>query len=74
MAVAFVFAGGLTLGCLTGRWWIVLAPAAFGVWVFATTGVDEVPHWFLGLAYGAAGMVGVLVGLFIRRRLPRGHP
>jgi len=73
MAFAVVFAVGLTLGCLTGRWWIVLAPAAFGVWVFATTGVDEVPHWFLGLAYGGAGVVGVLVGLLIRRRLARDH-
>jgi hypothetical protein len=64
---AFVLAGGLALGLLTGRWWIVLAPAAFGAWIFATTEVDEVPHWFLGFAYALAGVLGAAVGVIIRR-------
>jgi hypothetical protein len=67
------FAGGLAIGLLTGRWWIVLAPALFGGWIAVTTGVDEVPPWFLGLAYTLAGATGVLVGVFIRRRPTSGH-
>jgi hypothetical protein len=45
----------------------------FGIWIGATTGVDEVPPWFLGLAHAVAGVMGVLVGVFIRRRLSRGN-
>lgn len=73
MAFVAVFAGGLAIGLLTGRWWIGLAPAAFGVWIAATTGVDEVAPWFLGLAYAGVGVMGALVGVFIRhRRAPSG--
>lgn len=69
-SVIFVatLAVGLVIGVIAGRWWIVLAPIVFGVWIAATTDVDEVPHWFLGLAYGGAGVVGVLIGVFVRRR------
>jgi hypothetical protein len=59
---------GLALGFLVGRWWIVLAPVGFGVWVAAASDVDEVPPEFLGLAYGVAGIVGTAVGVFVRRR------
>lgn len=56
------------MGLLVGRWWIVLAPLAFGVWVAAASDVDEVPPWFLGLAYALAGGIAAVVGVFIRRR------
>ena len=58
---------GLALGFLVGRWWIVLAPVAFGVWV-ATASDVEIPPWALGLAYAVAGVAGTAVGVFIRRR------
>jgi hypothetical protein len=66
-------AAGLVIGVITGRWWIVLAPIVFGVWIAVTTDVDEVPPWFLGLAYAVAGVVGVLIGAFVRRRPASGH-
>jgi hypothetical protein len=61
-------AAGLVIGVIAGRWWIVIAPVVFGFWIAATTGVDEVPPWFLGFAYAVVGVVGVLIGVFIRRR------
>jgi hypothetical protein len=61
-------AAGLVIGVITGRWWTVFAPVVFGVWIAATTGVDEVPPWFLGLAYVVVGVVGVLIGVFVGRR------
>jgi hypothetical protein len=66
-----VLVGGVAIGLLVGRWWIVLAPVGFGVWIAATTEVDEVPPWFLGLAYDVAGVAGSLVGLLVRRRAGR---
>jgi hypothetical protein len=64
--VAAVLAGGLAIGLLVARWWIVLVPAGFGVRLAATTGVDEVPPWFLGLAYAVVGLTGALIGVVIR--------
>jgi hypothetical protein len=66
-------AAGLVIGAITGRWWIVLAPVIFGVWIAATTDVDEVPPWFLGLAYAVVGAVGVLIGVLVRRRPASGR-
>jgi hypothetical protein len=66
-----VLLGGLALGLLVGRWWVVLVPATFGAWVAAVSDVDEVSPWFLGLAYAAFGVVGALVGVFVRRRAGR---
>ena len=62
---------GVAIGLLVGRWWIVLAPVGFGLWIVATTDVDEVPPWFLGLAFAGAGAAGALVGVFVRRRAGR---
>jgi hypothetical protein len=62
-----VLLAGLVIGLLAGRWWIVVAPVAFGVWVVTATEVDEVPPWFLGLAYALAGVIGALVGVSVRR-------
>jgi hypothetical protein len=62
-----VLLGGLVIGLLAGRWWIVFAPVAFGAWVATATEVDEVPPWFLGLAYGLAAVIGAVVGVYVRR-------
>jgi hypothetical protein len=62
-----VLLGGFVIGLLAGRWWSIGAPVAFGVWVATVTEVDEVPPWFLGLGYALAGVIGVLVGVSVRR-------
>ena len=67
MIVAALALGGLVLGFVAGRWWASAAPLAFGVWVAAESDVDEVPPWFLGLAYALTGVLGVLAGVFLRR-------
>ena len=59
---------GLIVGFFVGRWWALLAPLGFGVWVWTASGVDEVPPWFLGAVYAIAGCVGVAVGVLLRRR------
>ena len=65
-AVAFA------LGLVVGRWWAVLAGVAFGVWVGLTSGVEEVPAWFLGVAYGAVTVASAGLGVVTRRVLQRG--
>jgi hypothetical protein len=54
------------LGFIVGRWWALLGPAAFGVWIGFTTDV-EVPHWFLGAAAAVASAIPVVVGVAMRR-------
>ncbi len=66
-----VLLGGLILGVLAGRWWVVAAPLAFAAWIAATSDVDEVPPWFLGLAYALLGVIGTLVGILLRHRAVR---
>jgi hypothetical protein len=58
--------GGLALGMLF-RWWALGAAAAFGVWIGLTTSVDEVPAWFLGVAYALFVSLGVALGVAARR-------
>jgi hypothetical protein len=65
--VAALLLGGLVTGFLAGRWWASVAPLAFGVWVAAVSDVDEVPPWFLGLAYALVGVLGVPFGVVLRR-------
>jgi len=43
--VAISVVVGLVLGLLF-RWWALVAALAVGVWIGATTDVDEVPEWF----------------------------
>ncbi len=59
------------LGVLAGRWWVVAAPLAFGAWNAAAGNVDEVPPWFLGLAYALLGVSGAVVGILLRHRAVR---
>jgi hypothetical protein len=61
---------GLILGLIVGRWWALAAAAAVGLWIATTTGVDEVPPWFLGAAYAVLAGAGVLAGIGVRKLLP----
>ena len=69
-----LFGAGLAVGLVVGRWWALLAPVGFGVWVGLVTEV-EVGGWFLGTAYavicGAGTAAGVGVRKSIRRRRDR---
>ena len=60
---------GLIVGAAVERWWALLAAVALGVWIFLVTEVDEVPPWFLGLAYGVLAGAGVAAGVLVRRSL-----
>ena len=65
----FVVLGGLILGLVVGRWWLLAAALGLGLWIAVTSEVDEVPPWFLGSAYGALAAAGIVVGVVIRQRL-----
>ena len=69
--VVFVVALGFALGLIVGRWWTILAAIAAGVWILSRTGVDEVPHWFLGLLYGGCAAIGIALGIALRSRMKR---
>jgi len=53
---------GFVVGLLVGRWWALAAALAAGVWITLSTGVDEVPPWFLGLVYGGFAGAGIALG------------
>ena len=59
---------GFLVGLLVGRWPVLLLAVALGVWIAAVTEVDEVPHWFLGLAYALVAGAGLASGVWARRR------
>ncbi len=61
-ALAFV------LGLLI-RWWALVAPAGFALYVALESDIDEVPPWFLGVAYGVLGASAVAAGVLLRRGL-----
>ena len=71
MVFLIALAGGALVGLVVGRWWTLVAPAAFAVWVYFASEV-EVPSWYLALVYGLSGAAGVVVGVLARRRL-RGY-
>ena len=60
------------LGLVVGRWLAALAGVAFAVWIGATTGVDEVPHWLLALIYGVLTVSGIILGVAVRRAFRSG--
>jgi Na+/H+ antiporter NhaA len=63
---ALTFLAGVAIGVVIGRWWALLAPAAFGLWLGFASEV-EVPGWVLGVGYGLIGGIGVTVGVLLRR-------
>jgi hypothetical protein len=62
---------GLVVGLVIGRWWALAGAAAFGGWIALSTSVDEVPAWFLGVAYAALGTVGIAAGVSMRKLIAR---
>lgn len=55
------------VGAVVGRWWLVVAfGCGVGLWVGFSTGVDEVPPWFLGGVYGALAIAGGMLGVLMR--------
>jgi hypothetical protein len=71
LAVALV-AGGLVVGLIVGRWWAVVAPIAFAVWIYKTdrpvflSGTD-LSRGGVATVIGVWGSVAVLVGVAVRR-------
>ena len=63
---------GFVIGFIVARWFALVAPAAFGVYIAVASGVDEVPPWFLGLLYGVVAALAVAGGVLVRRRLASG--
>jgi hypothetical protein len=72
MALAVVVVVGFALGLAIGRWWTLIAAIAAWMWIWSSTGVDEVPHWFLGLLYGGATAIGIAAGVALTSRTRRG--
>ena len=72
MVEAILVAGGLVLGLAIGRWWALVAAVVLGVWIAAVTHVDEVPHWFLGMAHAVLAGLGIAAGVTMRRHM-RAH-
>jgi hypothetical protein len=60
---------GFLVGLAAGRWWVLVVAVGFGIWIGVETDVDEVPHWFLGLAHGAFTALGIAAGIAARRAL-----
>jgi hypothetical protein len=64
---ALLLVVGLVLGLVVARWWALIAPVAFAVYVAIESEVDELPPWLLGVLYGLVGAVGVAAGVLLRR-------
>jgi predicted lysophospholipase L1 biosynthesis ABC-type transport system permease subunit len=62
-----VVAAGLALGLVVGRWWTLFAAVGVGAWVALSTGVDEVPPWFLGTAYAGLAAFAIAVGVSVHQ-------
>jgi hypothetical protein len=71
MALAVVVTLGFALGLVIGRWWTLIAAVAVWIWIWSSTGVDEVPPWFLGLLYGGAATIGIAGGVGLRSHTGR---
>jgi hypothetical protein len=55
------------VGAVVGRWWVIVVfGCGVGLWVGLSTGVDEVPAWFLGGVYGALALAGGTLGVLVR--------
>ena len=62
-----LFADGLLLGLLVGRWWAVLIPIVFGLFVWSLWSEDrEVNAAAIGLFFGGIPTVGAAIGVLVR--------
>jgi hypothetical protein len=68
MLPLILIAAGFVLGVAVGRWWVLLASVAFGIWIGATEEV-EVSGWVIGVGYGGLAAIGTAFGLLVRRGL-----
>jgi len=68
MIWTITFVLGFGVGVLVGRWWAPAVALATGIWIMLSTGVDEVPPWFLGLVCSRFAGVGIALGVLSRRR------
>jgi hypothetical protein len=68
MAFAATLVLGFLLGLVVNRWWALAAAVGVGIWIWSSTGVDEVPHWFLACLYGGVAAIGIAGGVAVRRR------
>ena len=68
MLALILIPAGFLLGVVVGRWWVLLAPAAFAIWIGATEEV-EISGWLIGVGYGGLAALGTAVGLLVRRGL-----
>jgi hypothetical protein len=69
MIQALLIVGPFVGGFVIGRWWAPLAAVPIGVWIASVTGVDEVPHWYLGVAWAVIFGGAIAAGVAFRRYL-----
>jgi hypothetical protein len=67
MAFAALAVISVVWGLLIGRWWAELAALVPAIWIARVSEVDEVPPWFLGLAYGVVCFICVAGGVAARQ-------
>jgi hypothetical protein len=67
LLVAIFAGGGLVLGLIVGRWWALLGAVGVGLWIGLWEEV-EIPGWFFGLLAGGLALVGIGVGVLLRRQ------
>ena len=64
-----LFAGGFLLGLLAGRWWSLLVPIVFGLFVWSMWADDhEVNAEAIGLFFGTIATVGTAIGVLVRKQ------
>jgi hypothetical protein len=71
MALFVLVLIGAAWGFLVGRWWAVVAAAPVALWISQVSEVDEVPPWFLGLAYAVVSVLGIAAGVATRHARTR---
>jgi hypothetical protein len=68
MILPVLFVGGLFVGFAVGRWWTLLLAVLAGLWI-GTTEEVEVSGAVVGIGYGLATGLGILIGVLLRRGL-----
>ena len=68
MLAIVIIAAGFVLGLAVGRWWILVAAVALGLWAGSMEEV-EVSGWVIGVFYGGLAAIGLASGVLFRRLL-----